>query len=200
MPEPSPAPAPAGDYPVRYDVEYPEQLSRWKIFVKWILAIPQFIIVYLLQGVASILVFIAFFAILFTKKWPRGLFDFTVQINRWTANTFAYALLLFRDEYPPFGGEAGQYPLKLEIDYDDNLSRWLIFVKWLLVIPHVIVLLVLELVGFVMVLIAFFAILFTGKYPRGLYDFVVGVIRWYWRVDAYAFLLMTDRYPPFSLK
>lgn len=193
-------PAPTSDYPVRFDVEYPEQLSRWMIFVKWILAIPHLIIVYLLQAVAGVLVFIAFFAILFTKKWPRGLFDFTVQIERWTANVTVYALLLMRDEYPPFSGEPGQYPLTLEIDYDENLSRWLIFVKWLLVIPHLIVLTVLEIAAAVVVLIAFFAILFTGRYPRGMFDFVVGAARWYWRVNAYALLLMTDRYPPFSLK
>ena len=201
---PSPPPPPIAqalaDYPVRFDVEYPEGLSRWKIFVKWILAIPHFIIVYLLQAVASILVVIAFFAILFTKKWPRGLFDFTVQIERWTSNVYAYALSLQRDEYPPFSGESGQYPVTLEIDYDDNLSRWMIFIKWLLAIPHIIVLLVLEIAGVVVVTIAFFAILFTGRYPRGMFDFVVGVTRWYWRVQAYAFLLMTDRYPPFSLK
>jgi hypothetical protein len=199
-PPPPAAPPPAADYPVRFGVDYPERLSRWKIFVKWILAIPQFIIVYLLQTVAGVLVLIAFFAILFTKKWPRGLFDFTVQIERWTANTFAYAITLFRDEYPPFSGEAGQYPLTLEIDYDDNLSRWMIFVKWLLAIPHLIVLALLEIAATVVVIISFFAILFTGRYPRGLFDFVVGTARWYWRVNAYAFLLMTDRYPPFSLK
>jgi hypothetical protein len=204
-PPPAPPPGPpqavgADDYPLRFDVEYPERLSRWKIFVKWILAIPHLIIVYLLQAVASVLVFIAFFAILFTKKWPRGLFDFTVQIQRWTANTFAYSILLFRDEYPPFSGEAGEYPVTLEIDYDDNLSRWMIFVKWLLAIPHLIVLVFLEIAAFVVVIIAFFAILFTGRYPRGMFDFVVGTVRWYWRVNGYALLLMTDRYPPFSLK
>ena len=89
-------------YPVLFDVEYPERLSRWMIFVKWLLAIPHFIIVYLLLIVAGVLQFIAFFAILFTKKWPRGLFDFTVQIYRWTANVYAYGVLLLRDEYPPF--------------------------------------------------------------------------------------------------
>jgi hypothetical protein len=198
-PQPGP-PAPGADYPVRFDIEYPEGLSRWKIFVKWILAIPHFIIVYLLQAVAGVLVIIAFFAILFTKKWPRGLFDFTVQIERWTSNVYAYALTLQRDEYPPFGGDAGQYPLTLEIDYDDNLSRWMIFVKWLLAIPHLIVLAFLEIAAIVVVWIGFFAILFTGRYPRGMFDFVVGVTRWYWRVNAYAFLLMTDRYPPFSLE
>jgi hypothetical protein len=195
-----PQPVGAGDYPVRFDVEYPERLSRWKIFVKWILAIPHFIIVALLVSVAGILEFIAFFAVLFTKKWPRGLFDFTVQIYRWAANVYAYDPLLLRDEYPPFSGEAGQYPVTIEIEYDENLSRWQIFVKWLLAIPHVIVLAFLGLAAFVAVVIAFFAILFTGRYPRSLFDFVVGTVRWWFRVQAYAFWFMTDRYPPFSLK
>jgi hypothetical protein len=197
---PSAAPVPAAAYPVRLDVEYPEGLSRWKIFVKWLLAIPQFIIIYLLQIVVSVMVLIAFFTILFTKKWPRGMFDFAVQIQRWTANTLAYSTLLLRDEYPPFSGEAGQYPLTLEIDYDDNLSRWQIVLKWLFVLPHVIVLAFLFIAAAVVVTIAWFAILFTGKYPRAMFDFVVGVFRWWMRVNAYAQLLMTDRYPPFSLK
>jgi hypothetical protein len=197
---PPPTPPPAGDYPVRFDVEYPERLSRWKIFVKWILAIPHVIIVYLLQAVNSILVFIAFFAILFTKRWPRGLFDFSVQIQRWTLNVYAYGFLFQRDEYPPFTGESGQYPLTLEVEYDDNLSRWQIFLKWLFAIPHLIVLTFIAIAAFVVVFIAFFAILFTGGYPRGMFDFVTGTIRWYTRVNAYAFWLMTDRYPPFSLK
>jgi uncharacterized membrane protein HdeD (DUF308 family) len=196
---PAPPVAPS-DYPVRFDVEYPERLSRWKIFVKWLLAIPHLIIVYLLLTVAGVLQFIAFFAILFTKKWPRGLFDFTVQIYRWSANVYAYAFLLLRDEYPPFSGDAGQYPITLEVAYDENLSRWQIFVKWLLAIPHYIVLAFLALAASVAVLIAFFAILFTGRYPRGLFDFVVGTARWFMRVSAYSHWLMTDRYPPFSLK
>jgi uncharacterized protein DUF4389 len=196
---PVPPVAPPG-YPVNFDVEYPERLSHWMIFVKWLLAIPHVIIVYLLLIVAGVLQFIAFFAILFTKKWPRGLFDFTVQIYRWTGNVYAYAFLLLRDEYPPFSGEAGQYPLTLEVEYREDLSRWLIFVKWLLAIPHYIVLAFLGLAASVAVLIAFFAILFTGRYPRSLFDFVVGTVRWWVRVNAYAHWLMTDRYPPFSLK
>jgi Domain of unknown function (DUF4389) len=196
---PVPTAAPS-DYPVRLDVQYPERLSRWKPLVKWLLAIPQFIIVGLLVTVAGVLQFIAFFAILFTKRWPRGLFDFTVQIYRWAGNVFSYDPLLFRDEYPPFSGEAGQYPVTFEVDYDDNLSRWQIFVKWLLAIPHSIVLLFLGVAAGVAVLIAFFAILFTARYPRGLFDFVVGTVRWYLRVQAYAYWFMTDRYPPFSLK
>ena len=203
-PPPPPGPPPVatggGDYPVRFDVEYPERLSRWKIFLKWLFAIPHFIIVVLLINIAGILQFIAFFAILFTKKWPRGLFDFTVQIYRWAANVSAYALFLLRDEYPPFSGDAGEYPVTLEVDYDENLSRWQIFVKWLLAIPHYIVLVFLFVAVNITVFIAFFAILFTGRYPRGLFDFAVGTMRWYIRVNAYAHWLMTDRYPPFSLK
>jgi hypothetical protein len=190
----------AADYPVRFDVEYPDRLSRWKIFVKWILAIPHFIIVYLLQLVANLMVLIAFFAILFTKKWPRGMFDFMVQIQRWSMNTLVYALTLQRDEYPPFSGDAGEYPVLLEIDYDENLSRWQIFLKWLFALPHLIVLVFLAIAAYVVVFIAFFAILFTGKFPRGMFDFVTGVLRWSIRVNAYGYWLLTDRYPPFSLK
>jgi hypothetical protein len=195
------APPPiAPDYPVVYDVEYPERLSHWKPLVKWLLAIPQIIIVSLLGSVFQVLQLIAFFSILFTKKWPRGLFDFGLQIQRWTSNTFLYAFALMRDEYPPFSGEAGEYPLTLQVEYDENLSRWQIFVKWLLAIPHYLVLAVLWIGASFAILIAFFAVLFTGKYPRGLFDYVLGVIRWTARVQAYSMWLMTDRYPPFSLK
>ena len=124
-PAPPPAPPAAADYPVRFDVEYPERLSRWKIFLKWLFAIPHFIIVYLLQIVAGVLVLIGFFAILFTKRWPRGMFDFMVQIQRWTVNVTVYALTLMRDEYPPFSGDEGEYPVRLEVDYDEDLSRWI---------------------------------------------------------------------------
>jgi hypothetical protein len=192
--------APAPEYPAIFDVEYPEHLSRWKIFVKWLLAIPHFIIVSLLLMVNSVLILIAFFAILFTKKWPRGLFDFSIQIQRWTANVIVYAVSLQRDEYPPFSGDRGQYPVTLDVEYREDLSRWMIFVKWLLVIPHMIVLTFVLLAAYVVIFIAFFAILFTGRYPRGMFDFVVGTGRWVTRVNAYAQWLMTDRYPPFSLK
>jgi hypothetical protein len=206
---PPPPPPPSGpppvasagaDHPVTFDCEYPERLSRWKIFLKWLFAIPHLIIVYLLLAVAGILQFIAFFAILFTKRWPRGLFNFTVQIYRWSLNTTAYAILLLRDEYPPFSGDSGEYPVLLEVEYREDLSRWQIFLKWLFVIPHLIILSVLFIGVFLVVIIAFFAILITGRYPRALFDFVVGSMRWMIRVQAYSHWLMTDRYPPFSLK
>jgi uncharacterized protein DUF4389 len=200
MTVPAPPVPSASDYPVRFDVEYPKRLSRWKIFLKWLFAIPHFIIVYLLQLVNGVLNFIAFFTILFTKKWPRGMFDFSLQFHRWTAKVFVYAILLLRDEYPPFSGDSGEYPLTFDVEYREDLSRWMIFIKWLLVIPHLIVLLLLLIAAYVVVLIAFFAILFTARYPRGLFDFVVGTSRWFLRVSAYSTWLMTDRYPPFSLE
>jgi len=188
----------APGYPLRYDVEYPEELSRWLIFVKWLLAIPHSIILWALGVAAGVIGFIAFFAILFTKRYPRGLFDFVVNVNRWNANVGAYTGL-FRDEYPPFSWEPGQYGVTYEVDYPEELSRWLIFVKWLLAIPHYIVLLFLGIAVFVVYFIAWFAILFTKRFPRGLFDFAVGVNRWQYRVNAYTGLLR-DEYPPFSFR
>ena len=188
-----------GGYPLRFDIEYPEQLSRWLIFVKWLLAIPHFLILSALGSVASVITYIAFFAILFTGRYPRGLFDFVVNIYRWQENVLAY-YALFRDEYPPFSWEPGKYPVTFEVDYPEGLSRWLIFVKWLLAIPHIIVLIFLYVVALVVWVIVWFAILFTGRFPRGLFDFLVGVSRWSLRVNAYALLLLRDDYPPFSLR
>jgi len=188
----------AVSYPLRFDVQYPERLSRLLIFVKWLLAIPHLIVVYLLGIVSSLFMLIAFFAILFTRRYPRGLFDFVVGVNRWSANLTAYVGLL-RDEYPPFSWEAGTYPVTYEVDYPEQLSRWLIFVKWLLIIPHVIVLYLLIIVALVVWTVGWFAILFTGCFPRGMFDFVVGVLRWNYRVNAYTGLLR-DEYPPFSLR
>jgi len=190
--------ATATSYPLRYDVEYPERLSRWLIFVKWLLGIPHFLILYALGAVAYVIMIIAWFAILFTGRYPQGLFNFVVGVYRWNANVGAY-LVLMRDDYPPFSMEAGRYPVTFEVDYPERLSRWLIFVKWLLVIPNVIVLMVVGLAYYVTLIVAWFAILFTGHYPEGLFHFGVGVQRWGLRVSAYAFYLFTDKYPPFSL-
>ena len=190
--------ADAAAYPVRLDVEYPEALNRWLVLVKWLLAIPHLIIVYLFGQVINILTFVAFFAILFTKRYPESLFKFAVGMERWSNNAYAYVLLL-RDEYPPFSLDAGQYPVLYDVDTPQELSRWLIFVKWLLVIPNLIVLLVLAVAALVVTIIAGFAILFTGAYPRAMFEFVVGVFRWGNRTTAYI-NLWTDQYPPFSLK
>ena len=188
--------ASAAGYPLTYDVEYPDELSRWLIFVKGLLAIPHLIVLYGLTLAAAGVTFIAWFAILFTKRYPRDLFDFVVNTNRWAANVNAYTMFL-RDEYPPFSLDSGEYPLTYEVEYPEELSRGLIFVKWLLVIPHIMIFLLLGVGMLFAVVLAWLAILFTARYPESLFHFVVGVQRWQFRVNAYVNLL-TDEYPPFS--
>jgi len=188
----------AGSYPVRLDVSYPEQLNRWLPFVKWLLAIPHLVILYFLQLAQLLVWLISFFAILFTGRFPEGLFTFQVGVLRWNSNVNAY-LWLLRDEYPPFSLEEGNFPLAYAVDPPQQLNRLLVLVKWLLLIPHLIVLLLLAIAWTVVTFVAFFAILFTAKYPRGLFDFSEGVLRWQARTSAYSFFL-TDEYPPFSLK
>lgn len=192
------AEAMAATYPVTYDVEYPEECSRWLIFVKWLLAIPHFLILYALGILTNVITLIAFFAILFTKRYPRGLFDFWVNVNRWSTHVTAYVGLM-RDEYPPFSWEPGKYPVEFDVVYPEQLNRWLPLIKWLLVLPHYVVLLFLYIGAFIAWIIAWFGILFTKRFPRGLFDYVVGVLRWQARVNAYTSLLR-DEYPPFSLK
>jgi hypothetical protein len=196
------APAPSGN-PVTYDVAYPDHLNRWLnnpflIWVKWLLAIPHFAILYALNILIEIITVIAFFSILFTKKYPRGLFDFAVNVVRWQANVYAYAAMM-RDEYPPFSWDAGKYAVTFSVTYQPVMSRFAPLYKWLIVIPNVIVFFLFVIVAIFLWIIAGFAILFTGKFPRGMFDFLVGVGRWQHRINAYI-LLLTDVYPPFGLK
>jgi hypothetical protein len=184
-------------YPMTFDVEYPGELSRGLIFVKWLLVIPHLIILYALALAATVAIFIAWFAILSGRRFPRGLFDFVVNVNRWGSNVAAYVLLM-RDEYPPFSWERGQYAVTYEVEYPDQLSRWPIFVKWLLIFPHVVVLYFLYLAYAATLVVAWLAILFTKRYPEGLFRFGVGVLRWTNRINVYGNLLR-DEYPPFSL-
>src|SRR3990170_3846681 len=176
--------APVRSYPLTYDVEYPAELSRWLIFIKFLLAIPHFIVLYALSIATGVVTFIAWFAILFTKRYPREMFSFVVNVNRWSANLGAYILLL-RDEYTPFSWEVGKYPVTYDVAYPEELSRWLIFIKWLLAIPHIIVLYFLFIVASLALVVAWFAILFTKRFPESLFRFVVGVMRWQQRVNAY---------------
>ena len=185
-------------YPLHFDIAYPEHLSRWMIFVKWLLAIPHYIIIYALDIIFRILTLIAFFAILFTRQYPESLFKFNVGIRRWEANVGAYVSLM-RDEYPPFSFDPGQYAVAFDVQYPQELSRWAPLYKWLLAIPHYIVLIFLGIAAAVVIFVAFFIILFTAKYPESLFRFVVGVNRWVQRVNAYV-LLMRDEYPPFSME
>jgi uncharacterized membrane protein len=191
-------------YPLTFDVDYPDrELNRVTTGFRLILAIPLLILLGLFArghpATAGLLLFLPVLAlVVLRQKYPRWWFDFNLLLVRLEARIYSY-LFLLRDEYPSVDQDQA---VRLDITYPDaknDLNRWLPLVKWLLAIPHYIVLVFLYIAAVVVVIIAWFAILFTGRYPRGMFDFVVGVLRWALRVGAYAFLLVTDRYPPFSL-
>ncbi len=210
-------------YPVAFDVE-PHTLGRNRLTVLFriFLAIPHMVLVgspffaggntdqidnvavaivvtIITTGLLTIAVFvtsvISWFAILIIGTQPRGLWKFAQFFMRWNVNVAAYVGLL-RDEYPPFGD--GPYPVQYEVEYPERRVRWTVLLRIILAIPHAIVLIFLGLALLVTLLISWFAILFTGNYPEGLYKFAVGVIRWQTRFESYVFLLR-DEYPPFSL-
>jgi hypothetical protein len=210
---------PAGPYAARLNIDYPEQSDRVTTFFRLIWIIPILVILSLLTaggsetmvtdaggqavstggGISTGLWLATGLIIVFRARYPRWWFDFARELTRLGARVGAY-LALLTDRYP---STVDEQSVHLEIEYPDvarDLTRWLPLVKWLLAIPHYLVLLVLWPAAAVAVVLAWFAILFTGRYPRGLFDFVVGVGRWSLRVSAYAFLLVTDRYPPFSLR
>lgn len=195
-------------YPVTLRGELAEPPGRGWWLIKWLLAMPHYIILVFLSVAALVVTIIAFFAILFTTRYPRSLFDFNIGVLRWGWRVGFYSYqALGTDKYPPFTLKSVDYPADLEIPYQEKLSRGLVLVKWwLLAIPHYIVLaffqggLGLRYGGLVLVLSIFagFALLFTGKYPQDIFNLVVGMNRWTYRVAAYA-SLMTDQYPPFRL-
>jgi hypothetical protein len=203
-------------YPVQFSVDYPDQPLNRLTTAFWIfVAIPILIVLgsvsgetwvwvtstntsLVVSGAGGLLFFGPLLMILFRQKYPRWWFDWNVELQRFTNRVGVY-LALMDDRYP---ATDQQQSVHLDYVYPDTpraLNRWLPLVKWILAIPHYIVLFVLWIAAIVVVIIAWFAILFTGRYPRGLFDFVEGVIRWGVRVVAYAFLLVTDRYPPFAL-
>jgi hypothetical protein len=204
-------------YPVTFSVDYPDRaLNRLTTAFRIFVAIPILIVIASVSGgeyvqfgdgetaqgsaaaAGGVLFFGPLVMILFRQKYPRWWFDWNLQLSRFSNRVGAY-LALMDDRYPATDDDQGVH---LEIPYPDaqrDLNRWLPLVKWLLAIPHYIVLLFLYIALLVVVIIAWFAILFTGRYPRSLFDYAQGVLRWTNRVGAYAFLLATDRYPPFSL-
>ncbi len=194
-------------YPVGLLVDYPDRpLDRVTTLLRIFTVIPIAVILGLLSGGGSgqaaaaggIVTLPTLLMLLFREKYPRWWFDWNVAFTSFSYRVTAY-LLLLRDEYPSTDEDQAVH---LSIAYPDarlELHRWLPLVKWLLAIPHYIVLFFLGLAVLVCVIVAWFAILFTGLYPRGLFDFVVGVLRWSLRVTAYAFILSTDSYPPFRL-
>ena len=213
-------------YAARLEIDYPEESDRLSTFFRIFLIIPIVIILGLITGagetitytvtlnevgevidrtrqtaggILSSLSVATALMIIFRQRYPRWWFDFSREVARFSARVGAYASLL-TDQYP---STVEEQSVHLEIDYpnvETDLNRWMPIVKWFLAIPHYIVLSFL-IVGLVFaVIFAWFAILFTGQYPKGLFDYVVGVYRWALRVQAYAFLLVTDEYPPFSLQ
>jgi len=218
-PEPASIPVGVSDaYPVRLDGHVDPAISRWMWLVKWVLVIPHAIVLVFLWLAAFVMTVIAGFAILFTGRYPRSIFDFNVAVMRWTWRVAFYAMSAFAtDQYPPFTLHvAPDYPAQFAVDYPDHLSRGLVLVKWwLLAIPQLII------VGIfaggwgigwtgsaraaggggLIAILAFVAgviLLFRGRYPQQLFDFIMGLNRWCYRVLAYVFL-MRDEYPPFRL-
>ena len=200
------------DYPVKYSVDYGDgSRNRLTSFFRLIMIIPIAIVAGLLGTTGYTLLFSEqsslylptitlgiLLMILFRKKYPRWVFDFLLEVNRLGARVGAYLALLV-DQYPSSDEEQSVH---LDIEYPDaeaDLQRWMPIIKWILAIPHYVCLLVLGTVAFVVVVIAWFAILITGRYPTWMFNYVVGVARWGYRVLAYAFILTTDRYPPFRL-
>ena len=186
---------PADIYPVQFDVEYPESRNRLTALVRLILAIPAFIIIALVTYGLGALSFATALVILFRGKYPRQWFEWQLEANRFKWRVNAYMGLL-RDEYPSTDDEQA---VSLDIDYPDpsQLSRFMPIIKWLLAIPHYIILWFLNIIAFIVTVIGWFAILIIGRYPMGLFGFSVGYSRWTVRVSAYAGILATDRYPPF---
>jgi hypothetical protein len=216
----------SAEYPARLQVDYPEKLDKTTTFFRILWIIPITIILALLSGAGQTINTTHFvneagevvkrtqessgglalslsaataLMIIFRQRYPRWWFDFARELTRFGARVSAY-LALVTDLYP---STVDEQSVHLEIDYPEverDLNRWYPLFKWLLAIPHYVVLAFLAVGVFFAVIFAWFAVLFTGKYPRGLFDFVVGVGRWQLRVAAYAWLLVTDRYPPFTLK
>lgn len=220
-----PSNTPPSAYAARMDIDYPNKLDRLTTFFRIFLIIPIAIILILITGsgetvyetvyldqagqvirttrdstggMVSGIIAATALMILFQQRYPRWWFDFMRELTRFSYRVGAYFVLL-TDQYP---STVEEQAVHLEIDYPDvpqDLNRWMPLVKWLLAIPHYIVLAILATAAFFVVFIAWFVILFSGQYPRALFDYVVGVGRWALRVNAYAFLLVTDQYPPFSL-
>jgi hypothetical protein len=205
-------------YPARLDAQLDPNLSRWLWLVKWLLVIPHLVVLLFLWIAATVLTVVAGFAILFTGRYPRAIFEFNVGVMRWSWRVAFYALSAFgTDRYPPFSLRPDPtYPADFTVDYPERLSRGLVLVKWwLLILPHYLI------VAFfagglgvgwtggwrtaagggliaVLAVIAGVILLFSGRYPQQIFDFLMGMNRWCYRVLAYS-ALMRDEYPPFRL-
>lgn len=182
-------------YPVTLDVDYPERQSRWKTLLRLFLVIPVLVFALIVNYAQGAMIWAIWIAVLFRGRIPRWMFDFDVALINWQVRAFSYCLLL-TDTYPPFEGD---YPVRFDVEYPERLSRWKLLIwKYTTALPHMVVLTFLWVGACFAVAFGWFAILFTGRFPKGLHGYVAGVVRWSMRVQAYVFSL-TDEYPPFSL-
>ena len=181
-------------YPASLAIDYPEETDRLTTFFRLIVILPVAVLMYLLGRALTLPIILL---MLFRKKYPRWWYDWNLNLTRLSFRVSAY-LLLLSHVYPSVDEDQGVH-LTLEPPDASQLSRGLPLIKWFLAIPHFIVLYFLAVAVGVLTVLAWFAVLFTGRYPRGYFNFVVGVMRWFLRVEAYALLLTTDEYPPFSL-
>ena len=201
-PPPPEAPPPgaiasAGEYPVRFEAERQAEYNRFLPLVKWLLAIPHYIVLLFLGIGALFAVIIAFFAVIITGRYPRGLWDYVTGVHRWAVRVVAYVYLL-TDEYPPFSLEdEPSYPVKVEWDYPETIDRWRPLVQWLLIIPYAIVAAIVFYVAEIVAFIGVFVILFTKDLPEGMFKLIVNPIRWQVRANSYGGFLV-KQYPPFE--
>jgi hypothetical protein len=201
---PPPTPAAAG-YPAVFELDRADRIARWRPLVHWLLIIPHMFVLAVLGLVAEVVAFIAWFAILFTGKLPEGLGNLIGLYIRYSNRVNAYYMFM-REEYPPFSftdtpPDPGDYPA-VRTSFTpvyEGRNRLTTFFRLILAIPHFICLAVLGIVAFFATIVGFFAVLFTAKWPTGVQEFILGVLRWNTRVNAY-YLLLTDEYPPFSME
>jgi hypothetical protein len=197
-------PAYGPQYPASFTFDTPDRVANWRPLVHWLLAIPHLAILYALNAVTEVLSIVSWFSILFTGRVPPGIVNFQAMAMRYSLRTMTYVLFM-REEYPPFAfvttsGDPGE-DARLRVEFTPQLedrNRLTTAFRLILVIPHIIVLIALDIAAFFVVLVSFFAVLFTGRWPAGARQFVLGVARWWLRVQSYL-LLLHDEYPPFTL-
>jgi ABC-type uncharacterized transport system YnjBCD permease subunit len=190
-------------YPVQLDFHADHHITRWRPLVQWLLAIPHLLIANALRTLRQVLTLISLFTVLFTERIPRPLFDMIAMTYRYEWRTFSYAMFL-HDDYPPFdfnpaaADDGVESHTNLSFAYSERLNRWKPLYKWVLAIPHYVVLVALVIAGAFAFIGGFFAVLITAQYPEAIRDFLVGIQRYTLRVEAYVGLL-TDEYPPFRI-
>jgi hypothetical protein len=195
---PPPPPTQGAAYPVTVECRRQDEYNRFLPLVKWLLAFPHYIVLIFLYIGVLFAKIIAFFAVIFTRRYPEGIFNFVEGTFRWTFNVTAYVYLL-TDDYPPFSLEPqADYPARLEIEYpSEGIDRWRPLVQWLLIIPYAFVAGVLVAVAGIVAFVGVFVILFTKELPEGMFKLILIPERWNYRANAYG-LFMVDRYPPFA--